>query len=160
QQFVAQGNDLVAPTHYEDFIVHPLSIWIEDTFGLQEKDGRLARQEPRSIQSAAKDLSRLTDVDEVTCASAIQNWLLAGYRCSPDPNTGYAPFAFRLHQFISPGDTVYATIESEPERHITLNGQHYMPGDRDKVLFPLCFCRECGQEYYTVRITTNKEGEK
>lgn len=160
QQFVAQGNDLVAPTHYEDFIMHPLSVWIEDTFGLQEKEGRLARQEPRSIQSAAKDLSRLTDVDEVTCASAIQNWLLAGYRCSPDPNTGYAPFAFRLHQFISPGDTVYATIESEPERHITLNGQHYMPGDRDKVLFPLCFCRECGQEYYTVRITTNKEGER
>ena len=25
-----------------------------------------------------------------------------------------------------------------------------MPGDRDKVLLPLAFCRECGQEYYTV----------
>ncbi|PJF39229.1 MAG: DEAD/DEAH box helicase, partial [Phototrophicales bacterium] len=44
-------------------------------------------------------------------------------------------------------------------RYITLTGQYYVPGDRDKVLFPLCFCRECGQEYYTVRITTNDDGE-
>ena len=25
-----------------------------------------------------------------------------------------------------------------------------MPGDRSRVLLPLAFCRECGQEYYTV----------
>ncbi len=25
-----------------------------------------------------------------------------------------------------------------------------MPGDRDRVLFPVVFCRECGQEYYSV----------
>ncbi len=157
REFVAQGKDLVAPTSYKEFTEHPLSIWIEDTFGLQEKDGRLVRQEPRSIQSAAEELSQLTGVDEETCVLVIQNWLLAGYRCEPDPDTGFAPFAFRLHQFISPGDTVYATLEQEDERYITLNGQYYMPGDRDKVLYPLCFCRECGQEYYTVRMTTSED---
>lgn len=29
--------------------------------------------------------------------------------------------------------------------------QKFVPGDRAKLLAPLAFCRECGQEYYTVR---------
>lgn len=155
--FVLQGNQLKAPKDYQAFVKHPLSVWIEETFGLQEKEGRLARQEPKSIHEASKQLSALTGVEEAVCAESIQHWLLAGYACQPDPTTGNVPFAFRLHQFISPGDTAYATIEPEAERYITLQGQHYMPGERGKVLFPLCFCRECGQEYYTVRITEPRE---
>ncbi|TVR19677.1 MAG: DEAD/DEAH box helicase [Anaerolineaceae bacterium] len=154
---VAQGDDLIAPTDYAEFVVHPLSAWIENTFGLQEKDERLTRQEPRSIQTAAEALSAYTGVDEATCVKVIKNWLMAGYRCEPHPENGVAPFAFRLHQFISPGDTAYSTIELEDVRHITLQGQRYVPGNREKVLFPLCFCRECGQEYYTVGLTRDEE---
>lgn len=157
---VAQGDALIAPTDYEGFTTHPLSSWIESTFGLQEKDGRLARQEPRSIQTAAEALHALTGVDVATCEIVLKNWLMAGYRAAPNPETGFAPFAFRLHQFISPGDTVYSSVEPEEVRYITLQGQRFVPGDRDKVLFPLCFCRECGQEYYTVRITTNTDGQR
>jgi ATP-dependent helicase YprA (DUF1998 family) len=157
---VAQGDQLIAPRDYAGFVAHPLSSWIESTFGLQEKDGRLTRQEPRSIQTAAKALSRETGTDEAICATVIRHWLMAGYQCEPNPDTGFAPFAFRLHQFISPGDTVYSTIEPEAVRYITLQGQRFVPGDRDKVLFPLCFCRECGQEYYTVRMTTNSDNKR
>jgi len=157
---VVNQTESRAPSNYEAYVSHPLSRWIEDTFGLQEKGGRLARQEPRSIQSAAEELSQLTGATAEQCASIIQTWLLAGYECEPDPESGYVPFAFRLHQFISPGDTVFATIEPEEERYITLSGQRFVPGDREKVLFPLCFCRECGQEYYTVRVTTNEDGER
>lgn len=160
QAAVVRGQNLTAPTGYAKFVAHPLSAWIESAFGLQEKEGRLVRQEPRSVQDAAQELSQLTDVDERTCAAVIQKWLLAGYRCETHPETGFAPFAFRLHQFISPGDTVYAAIEPEAARHITLNRQYFVPGDRSKVLFPLCFCRECGQEYYTVRITTDEESRQ
>lgn len=156
---VAQGENLVAPTDYDTFVAHPLSVWIESTFGLQEKEGRLVRQQPRSIQDAAQELSTLCGMDETICASVIQFWLLAGYQCEPNPDTGFAPFAFRLHQFISPGDTVYTTIEPDSVRYITLHGQRFVPGERDKVLFPLCFCRECGQEYYTVRITKDDNDE-
>jgi len=157
---VVNQTESRAPSNYEAYVSHPLSRWIEDTFGLQEKGGRLARQEPRSIQSAAEELSQLTGATAEQCASIIQTWLLAGYECEPDPESSYVPFAFRLHQFISPGDTVFATIEPEEERYITLSGQRFVPGDREKVLFPLCFCRECGQEYYTVRVTTNEDGER
>lgn len=159
---VRLGESLVAPARYEDFVAHPLSIWIEATFGLREMEDRLIRQQPRSIQGeggAARELSILTGVDEGVCATVIQRWLLAGYQGEPNPDTGFAPFAFRLHQFISPGDTVYATIETEDERHLTLRGQQFVPGDRERVLFPLCFCRECGQEYYTVRMTTHEDDE-
>ena len=59
-------------------------------------------------------------------------------------------FAFRLHQFFSRGDTVFASLEIEADRYLTTQGQQFVPGDRDRVLLPLSFCRECGQDYYTV----------
>ena len=158
---VAKGNKIPTPAEYEDFVGHPLSIWIESTFGLHEdNDGRLVRQEPRSITSAAKTLRERTDVAEETCQEVIQKWLLAGYE-HDDPVNGLKPFAFRLHQFISPGDTVYATLEAEDKRHITLSGQRYLrQEDERKVLFPLCFCRECGQDYYTVSRVERDTGGK
>lgn len=150
------------PTQYQDFVHDPLSIWIESTFGIQTEaeSGRLVRARPRSISGsdgAAADLSRLTGVAEPRCAEAIQEGLLAGYTCAPPPEERFPPFAFRLHQFISRGDTVYASLESEEKRYITVHGQQYVPGDRTRVLLPLVFCRECGQEYYCVRATSQPD---
>lgn len=102
------------------------------------------RSQPRSItgpEGAARELSAQTGVAEAECAAAIQAGLLGGYACEPDPETGFPPFAFRLHQFISRGDTVYASLEPEAQRHLTLQGQQFVPGDRGKLLFPLVFCR-------------------
>ncbi|MCL4250293.1 MAG: DEAD/DEAH box helicase [Anaerolineae bacterium] len=157
---VQAGAEILTTTQYDSFVAHPLSIWIEDNFGLTEVDGRLERQQPRSIageEGAARALASFIGVDEITCEEAIQRWLLAGYQCDPNPETGFAPFAFRLHQFISPGDTVYASVEVESTRYITLSGQHFVPGERERVLFPVCFCRECGQEYFVVRKSTIDE---
>jgi hypothetical protein len=95
-------------------------------------------------------LSWITGVDPQQCAVAIQRWLLAGYECDPNPETDFPPFAFRLHQFISRGDTVYTTLEPEAQRYLTVTGQQFKPGSREHVLLPLVFCRECGQEYYCV----------
>jgi len=140
------------PTDYQGFIQDPLSTWIESTFGVTEQDGRLVRTTPKSIsgdRGAAHDLSFITGLPVEQCVEAIQNALLAGYTCEPHPETGRPPFAFRLHQFISKGDTIYASLEAQ--RYLTLQGQQYVPGDRERVLLPLVFCRECGQDYYCVR---------
>jgi len=144
------------PLDFDGFTHDPLSSWIETTFGVTREPGtdRLIRAQPRSIsgeRGAARELAQLTNVAEETCAQAIQTGLLAGYQCEPDQDTGFHPFAFRLHQFISRGDTVYATLEDEATRYITLHGQQFMPHDRSRVLLPLAFCRQCGQEYYVVR---------
>lgn len=56
---------------------------------------------------------------------------------------------FRLHQFISQGGSVYATLEAHDKRELTLEGQYKTTGDR--LLFPLVFCRECGHDYYGVK---------
>ncbi len=146
------------PVTYDDFVADPLSSWIESAFGITTEPGgaRLIRSEPQSItgrEGAAQTLHVFTGVAEADCATAIQAGLLGGYACEPDPETGFAPFAFRLHQFISRGDTVYASLEPEDQRYLTLHGQQFVPGDRGKVLFPLMFCRECGQEYYSVQRT-------
>ena len=49
---------------------------------------------------------------------AIEAALLAGYEIE-QPQTDFPVFAFKLHQFISRGDTVYATLEPGTVRHIT-----------------------------------------
>ena len=144
------------PTDYDTFLAHPLATWLETTFGTTEEagSGRLVRiRTPRSVlgeDGAARDLAALTGCDEETCADAIRTGLLSGY-LARHPETGDPAFAFRIHQFISRGDTVFATVEPEAERHVTVHGQRFVPGDRSRVLLPLVFCRECGQEYYCVR---------
>ena len=141
------------PTTYKEFVADPLANWIEGTFGVYRDTefGRLRRQKPCTLASAAADLHEIADLDVGKTATLIAETLLAGYACEPNPETGFPPFAFRLHQFISRGDTVYASLEDEEKRYLTLNRQQFVPGDRKRILLPLVFCRECGQEYYCVR---------
>nr|BBH91650.1 RNA helicase [Thermosporothrix sp. COM3] len=143
------------PQTYEEFCADPLSIWLESTLGITRRQGRWVRNTPRRIagdaQSATTLLQQITGLSEARCMQVIQQALLLGYEKIKDPTTGRPLFAFRLHQFISKGDTVYATVEPNELRHVTLQYQQFAPGDRNRVLLPLVFCRECGQEYYCVR---------
>ncbi|MBF6596052.1 MAG: DEAD/DEAH box helicase [Thermaceae bacterium] len=150
------------PTGFQDFVNDPLSAWIESTFGVVTEPGtdRLIRSTPRSIsgsEGAARQLSELTGAPVERCAQAIEEGLLAGYTCEPNPETGFPVFAFRLHQFLSRGDAVYTSLQPEDERYITVYGQKYRPGSRDHILLPVVFCRECGEEYFVVRRTNDQE---
>lgn len=146
----------------EMFLDDPLSSWIESTLGLQREAGseRIVRSTPRSLTGqggAAEMLSELTGVGTESCERQLREHLLAGYRCHDE--NGRPLFAFRLHQFVSKGEAVFASPESEEARYITLQAQQYAPGtDRSKVLLPLAFCRECGQEYYSVRRGRDEDG--
>jgi ATP-dependent helicase YprA (DUF1998 family) len=149
------ADDARTPGDFAGLINDPLSRWIEGSFGLarEERSGRLIRANPRSISGpggAAKELSDLTGVASEICDIRIKDQLLAGWTIK-QPDTGFPVFAFRLHQFISRGDTTFASLEPEAQRYITVHPQKYVPDDRTRLLFPLAFCRECGQEYYCVR---------
>lgn len=142
------------PGNFDAFKNDPLASWIETTFGLSTEleTGRLKRATPLSISGtdgAAHQLSALIGLSAQACRQAIERTLLAGYDV-PHPETGFPIFAFRLHQFISRGDTVYASLEEPAVRHVTTQGQQFVPGDRSRILLPVAFCRECGQEFYTV----------
>ncbi len=140
------------PRDWLAFRQHPLSAWIEATFGItQDPDGALRRVRPISLKEGASRLARDTGLPIESCTSALTEGLLAGTEVPrSDPENDQA-FAFKLHQFISQGGSVYATIEPPSERYLTMSGQYYAPGDGERLLFPLVFCRQCGQEYYTVQ---------
>jgi ATP-dependent helicase YprA (DUF1998 family) len=147
-------SDAAPPADARTFQADPLASWIEGTLGLAEEagSGRLVRARPKAIggpEGAAHLLSELVRLPEDACAQAIRETLHAGYRVTL-PDSAFPVFAFRLHQFFSRGDTVFASVEPEESRYLTTRGQQYVPGDRTRVLLPLAFCRECGQDYYTV----------
>jgi len=153
------------PSSYEDFLSEALTSWIETTFGVEEEQetGRLIRANPRSIsgdKGGAKLLSSLINQDKNICQQSIERCLLSAYEYQQDTEAGFPPFAFRIHQFISRGDTAYASLEDEKDRYVTVNGQQFVPGDRERILLPLTFCRECGQEYYSVFIQEREENER
>lgn len=161
----AADTAYVSATDYHEFIKDPLASWIESTFGImkEQESGRLIRQKPRSItgnDGAANDLSKLTGLPADRCIVSIQECLLAGSNCKPSKESRLRPFAFRLHQFISRGDTVYSSLQSEPDRYITVHGQQFVPDNEEALLFPMAFCRECGQEYYIVRKGRDRTGNE
>jgi serine/threonine protein kinase/very-short-patch-repair endonuclease len=139
-----------APADYADLVADPLASWAESAFGLdRDEENRLARRTPTTVQAAAALLAGQTGAGPAQCEKALQRTLQAGSRAK-DPKSGRPLFAFRLHQFLSKGDTVYVTLEDPTTRHITRDYQVEQPGSGGKVLLPLAFCRECGQEYLVV----------
>ncbi|GEA81416.1 superfamily II DNA/RNA helicase [Cellulomonas uda] len=139
---------------YAELAREPLARWVETTFGLdtEAESGRLIRRKPTTVSAAAAGLAERTGVDVAVAAAAIQSVLLVGSNAR-HPSTNRPLFAFRLHQFLSKGDTVYVSLEPEDERYITSTYQLRVPGDASKALLPLGFCRECGQEYLVVAKT-------
>jgi len=157
-------SSLRSSSRFAEFVGDPLSVWIESALGLKEEasSGRLIRRDPRALSSengASKELSVLTGLSVDRCDEAIRENLLAGFKCERHPETGFPPFAFRLHQFIGKGETVHATLESPSGRHITVQPQKTAPGPGGRVLIPLGFCRECGQEYWSVECYQNPDGK-
>ncbi|MDI3420123.1 protein kinase domain-containing protein [Streptomyces luteolus] len=140
-----------APRAYDALTKDPLARWLEARFGLEEEEGsgRLRRCSPGTIEDAAAELAAASGVDEELVAEAIKATLEAGSQAN-HPVTERPLFAFRLHQFLSKGDTVYTTLEDPLSRPLTRTYQLEQPGSGGKPLFPLAFCRECGQEYMTV----------
>jgi superfamily II DNA/RNA helicase/very-short-patch-repair endonuclease len=125
-----------------------LAVWVEETFGVHEDDGVLVRSEPSTLQQAAERLRDLTGTaDADLCDAAIRATLLAGANDAAVGGDGRRLFAFKLHQFISRGDTVYTTLDRGENWYLTTHKQIYVPNDPSRLLYPLAFCRECGQEY-------------
>ncbi len=145
--------------HYDDLRQDPLAAWTESTFGLAVEPGtdRLVRQRPTRLPDAAQDLAASTGRPVDECERAIRQILMAGSR-SRHPDIGRPLFAFRLHQFLSKGDTVHVSLEPEDERHVTSTYSVTVPDRPEAPLFPLAFCRECGQEYLAVARAT-RSGE-
>lgn len=156
--------ETLPPESYDDFRSHPLSSWIESTFGVRPEAGtnRLIRQIPRAIQGeggAAEELAHWTTTDVTRCAAVLKQFLIRGSSLKRDESSRFPIFAFRLHQFFTRGDTIWSTIEPESERHLEMSKKVAKPGEPDKLLYPLVFCRQCGTAYYRVKIGSDEHGK-
>ncbi len=156
------------PPDTAGFADDALAAWVESTFGIASDpasasdptsgndpasttdpvSGPLVRQAPTTVEDESEKLAQITGQPLDECREAIKLTLCTGSTLRSE--NGRPVFAFRLHQFLSKGDTVYASLEPEQDRHLTDRYQLRVPHDPDKVLLPLGFCRECGQEYYVV----------
>ena len=135
---------------------HPIAVWAETTLGLQREDdnpdGRWVRtNRPKTVAEAADLLHEACGRPAMECLDYLRRFLLLAY-ASHDAE-GRPLFAFRLHQFVAGAGDVFSTLEKPGSRYLTLNGQLFRPSKRDKLLFPLVFCRGCGQEYHSVWAT-------
>ena len=135
------------PLSPSSFSSHPLTRWIEHTFGIErEADGRYKRRPPQTLPEAAKKLAQATGLEAQHCQEVLRQWLALGAQLIGEE--GNRAFAFKLHQFIGQGRALYATLEPPKERRFSLDGQ--VQGGEGRLFIPLRFCRQCGQEYYHV----------
>ena len=126
--FVAALRDRVAdpaaapPTTSTAFVADPLSVWIEATFGVRAEPTAAGWSGPRPAaidgrgRGGRASCAELTGVPTETLRrrrSRTACW--PATRCERPGRPGCPPFAFRLHQFISRGDTVYASLEPEAD---------------------------------------------
>ena len=143
------SNGVSEVSGYRNLQRHPFASWVEWVLGLEGPDEELVRiQRPLTVKEAVDELSSESGLDKNDCARYLTRFLLSAY--TQKDEQGRSLFAFRLHQFISGAWSVFTTLEAPEERYLTLEGQQYVPGDRNRRLYSLCFCRQCGQEYIPV----------
>lgn len=140
---------------------NPLAVWVEIRLGItwSEVDQRWERAKPSTVSEAVALLVEESGRDEAACRKALRELLLVSslpeVERTGSPGAGERSFfAFKLHQFISGAGYAYATLERPGQRAVTVDGQQFLPGHDGKRLYPLHFCRSCGQEYHPVRLET------
>ncbi|MBW2069078.1 MAG: DEAD/DEAH box helicase [Deltaproteobacteria bacterium] len=153
EEEVKENFETPLPQELQAFCRHPLARWLEYALGVEtEEDGRLRRRVPRTISDAARELATISGRDEKTCCQKLREVLLHALRI-PSEN-GQPVFPFKLHQFISQGRAVYATLEPLEQRRFSLEERS---SDRGETVWaPLRFCRVCGQDHYRVVQQNNR----
>lgn len=129
----------------------PLAIWVELTLGLElPPEGGYVRARPMTLREASERLAQDAECAIELARQGLQAFLIAAHRV--ETPHGRMPFAFKLHQFISGPGKVLSTLEAPETRHVTLDAQRFAPGRQEHgvELYPVHFCRDCGQEYHPV----------
>ncbi len=151
-------NDLPEQLTNAELFTHPLAVWLELALGLE--DGQiLKRRQPIPFGDAAYLLSQASGIDQERCRAALESFLT--HVSLPEKERGgsdsHAFLAFKLHRFITGAGDIFVTLRLKP-RTVLLEGQLEDPDAPGIRLYPVRFCRQCGQEYYIVTKTEQKDG--
>jgi len=136
---------------FEIFRDSAMAVWVELTLGIElPEDEPPRRAKPKTLIEASEILAQDAAVSLEDANQALKNFLVAAHNIKTPQ--GRSPFAFKLHQFISGPGKVLATLEPQGSRYITLDAQRFAPQRQKEAiqLYPVHFCRECGQDYHPV----------
>jgi len=149
------------PKDRDEFRTHPLTIWLEHEVALKRDDeDRLVRSAPEplfGLGSTSEKLHSFASLEIKVAEKAIKDHLLLADAFGADHNNA-KPFVFRLHQFMSPGNGVFSSFGTSKSRTLSLEGQKSAPDDPKTLMYPLAFCRNCGQHYYIVTRVDDEAG--
>ena len=144
---------------------HPLAVWVETRLGIlfSEGDQRWVRAKPMTVTEAVDRLAAESGRPKAACGTALRDLLLVSsvpeqVRTQESSASEKSFYSFKLHQFISGAGHAYITIEPPGTRTVTADGQQFLPGEEEKRLYAVHFCRECGHEYHPVRLV-HQEGQ-
>ncbi|MHB1588720.1 MAG: DEAD/DEAH box helicase, partial [Metallibacterium scheffleri] len=138
----------------------PIAVWVELNLGIALHDNAPPRRaQPMTLKDASERLAVDAGCTPDAARSALQRFLLAAHAVKTPQ--GRAPFAFKLHQFISGPGKVMATLEAPGVRNITQDVQRFAPGRQAEAvqLYATHFCRDCGQEYHPVWHSSGGAGD-
>ena len=139
----------VQPDTVDAFTSDPLACWIEMNIGLDGGEV-LKRRVPRTLTDAADELAKITGLDATQCREALAARLIAMSNCHDERDQAF--MAFKLHRFISGAGNAHATLAPSGKRRVSLASEKFDREESEARLYPVFFCRECGQEVHSVSI--------
>jgi hypothetical protein len=113
----------------ESFRKHALARWLEYELGVESESGQgLRRRVPRSLPEVVPQLANFAGREKAGCEERRRELLTLGGEITRED--GNRALAFKLHQFISQGRALYATLEGAGAREFSMEGQLQAGGGR------------------------------
>lgn len=133
---------------------HPVAVWLENRIALEEIEGRLARRRPMRIGEVVAALAEDSGQPTGLCRERLAGlllWISIVNQQLMSRGSRYTILPFKLHQFIAQTGSVYATLDQDESRFITLEPGIYKQDDANKKpIFPNVFSRATGQPFICV----------
>lgn len=137
------------PVDADAFKADALACWIEMNIGLDGGE-TLKRRTPRTLTDAADDLAQEIGLEPSVCRDALASRLVAMSESRDDRDQAF--MAFKLHRFISGAGNAHSTLAPSGVRRVSLAAEKFDREDVEARLYPVFFCRDCGQEVHSVTI--------
>jgi len=132
----------------------PISIWLENTIALEEKQRMLVRGTPLRFSAIAQRLAHDSGAALEKCQGQLKNylkWLAVVNERIADKRYSYLPY--KIHQFISQTGSVYVSLHRGNERTISMDpATHKKVDDKKIILYPVVFSRTSGQGFICVSL--------
>ncbi len=142
----------------EEFVSHPLAIWLENEVALNVlEDGTIQRAKPSTLSQISIKLNEQTGCGFDACQDKLiqlLNWSEALNEKASRMQNRKSYLPFKLHQFIAQTGNVAVTLENINQRKITLDNTLYLrekETDDELFVYPVLFSRFSGHEFLCVR---------